>query len=320
MFSAVGYHFGRELAGELEVPVGLIQCAWGGTPAEAWTTAARLAADAALAPSRDRELKPPVAQARLYNGMVAPLERYGVAGVIWYQGESNVDQAAQYRLLFPAMIESWREARGREDLPFLFVQLAAFLARQDEPGDSAWAELRESQAAALALPHTGMAVAIDVGDAEDIHPKNKREVGRRLALLALRDVYGRDLHAEGPTFAGLELEGPRVRVRFDQAEGLMAAGGLVRGFALAGDDGVFHRAEGRIEGDSVVLTSPEVPAPTAVRYAWADNPEATLTSGAGLPAVPFRTDGPYASRAVPEGPGAPGAPDAPDAPGGPDRR
>ena len=290
MFSAVGYHFGRELGGELNVPIGLIHCAWGGTPAEAWTTPARFASDPALAPSLARELGGQNAHSVLYNGMLAPLERLSVAGVIWYQGEANASEPGQYRTLFPAMIESWREALGSDELPFLFVQLAAFMERRTEPTESAWAELREAQALALELPATGMAVAIDIGDAKDIHPKNKREVGRRLALLALRDVYGEDRTAEGPTFAGMSVEGDQVRVRFEHASGLAASDGIVRGFAVAGEDGRFFWAEGRIDGATVVLRSPRVERPVHVRYGWADNPAATLVNGAGLPAVPFRTD------------------------------
>ena len=299
MFSAVGYHFGRELRAGLEedVPVGLIHCAWGGTAAEAWTTPERLAGDPALADSLARELEGPNAHSALWNGMVAPLSRLSIAGVIWYQGEANVSVAEQYRELFPALIASWREAFGSPELPFLFVQLAAYLQRRVEPSDSAWAELREAQAMALALPNTGLACAIDIGDPIDIHPKNKREVGRRLALLALRDVYGRERVAEGPRFAGLEplLGAGSLRVHFDHALGLRSTeggDGVVRGFAVAGEDGRYHWAEARIDGESVVVSSPSVPRPVHVRYAWADNPAATLENGVGLPAVPFRTDGP----------------------------
>lgn len=320
MFSAVGYHFGRELRAALGegVPVGLIHCAFGGTAAEAWTTPERLAGDPALADSRARELEGPNAHSVLWNAMVAPLARLSIAGVIWYQGEANVGVAEQYRELFPAMIESWREGFGLPELPFLFVQLAAFLERRVEPTESAWAELREAQAMALALPHTGLACAIDIGDAVDIHPKNKREVGRRLALVALRELYGGEREAEGPRFAGLERErghageGWAVRVRFDHAQGLRTtegADGVVRGFALAGEDGRYFWAEARIDRESVVLSSPRVPRPLHVRYAWADNPAATLQNSVGLPAVPFRTDGPRgggleAAREAPAGVGA----------------
>jgi sialate O-acetylesterase len=290
-FSAVGYHFGSALARDLERPIGLIQAAWGGTPAEAWTMRAFLDGEA-FAPILERA--PPHESwtpCGLFNGMIAPLAQLSLRGAIWYQGESNAERAEQYRELFPAMIRSWRQAFGREDLPFLFVQLASFKPRQPEPGESDWAELREAQAMALALPHTGMALAIDVGDAEDIHPRDKRTVGERLALEALRVAYGRDVASRGPTFRSLHIDGGSVRVELDHAEGLATTdGGPPAGFALAGEDRVFHWAEAELTDGAVVLRSPAVPTPVAVRFAWADNPAHNLKNAAGLPAVPFRTD------------------------------
>lgn len=290
-FSAVGYHFGRSLARDLERPIGLIQAAWGGTPAEAWTMRALLDGEA-FAPILERA--PPHESwtpSGLFNGMIAPLAKLSVRGAIWYQGESNAERAEQYRLLFPAMIRSWRQAFGRDDLPFLFVQLASFKPRQAEPGESDWAELREAQALALALSHTGMALAIDVGDAEDIHPRDKRTVGERLALEALRVAYGRDAPSRGPTFGSLAIDGASVRVLFDHAHGLATTDGRPPvGFALAGEDRVFHWAEAELVNGGVNLRSPAVPAPVAVRFAWADNPPHNLRNAAGLPAVPFRTD------------------------------
>ncbi len=227
----------------------------------------------------------------LYNAMLRPLAPFAIRGVIWYQGESNVERAAQYRRLFPALIRDWRATWRQPELPFYFVQLASFLPREAEPGDSAWAELREAQRGALSLPATGMAVAIDIGDADDVHPKNKQEVGNRLARLALRRLYGREIADSGPLYRELRHEGDRIRLLFDHAAGgLEAKGGALTGFAVAGADRRFRWADARIDGDAVVVWSAEVPRPVAVRYGWADNPAANLYNAAGLPASPFRTD------------------------------
>ena len=240
-----------------------------------------------LGPAPDDPNRPTV----LYNSMIAPLAPYAIRGVIWYQGESNAERAHQYRSLFPALIRDWRTAWGRDDLPFFFVQLAAFLPVQAEPGESAWAELREAQAQALALPATGMAVAIDIGDAADVHPKNKQDVGNRLARLALARVYGRDVADSGPIYREMTREGSRIRIAFDHARGgLEARGGALRGFAIAGRDRKFRWADARIEGDTVVVWSDAIAEPVAVRYGWADNPICNLVNAAGLPASPFRTD------------------------------
>ena len=235
----------------------------------------------------------------LYNGMIAPVVPCTIQGAIWYQGESNASAARLYRKLFPTMIVSWRWAwmngglAGSEmpEFPFLFVQLANFKTRNEQPVESEWAELREAQLMTLELPHTGMAVAIDVGDAQDIHPKNKQEVGRRLALNAEATVYFRDQEFSGPIYGGSQLEEGKVRLSFRNAEGMKSKdGGPLKGFAIAGEDRVFHWAEAEIQGDHIVVTSKDVPAPAAVRYAWADNPECNLVNAAGLPASPFRTD------------------------------
>ena len=224
--------------------------------------------------------------------MIAPLIPYAIRGTIWYQGESNVFRAYQYRRLFPEMIRSWREAWGEGDFPFLFVQLANFNAKTDR-----WPELREAQTMALSLPHTGMALAVDIGEAEDIHPKNKQEVGRRLALAARALVYGEKLVYSGPLYRSMEIKGNKCYVSFDHlGDGLMIRGGdTLAGFVIAGEDRKFVPAKAEIEGGRVAVWSDEVAKPVAVRYAWEDNPEgANLYNRVGgeavLPASPFRTD------------------------------
>ena len=237
----------------------------------------------------------PQAPSVLYNAMIAPLRPLALKGVIWYQGESNVGRAAQYQRLFPALITDWRRQFKQPDLPFLFVQLANYLPAQPEPGPSDWAELREAQTAALTLPRTGMATAIDLGVADDIHPHNKQAVGYRLALAARRVAYTDPAAPpdRGPTYAGLAVMGATARVRFAPATlggGLVVKGSQLRGFAVAGADQQFHWATARLVGPEVVVESPQVPHPVAVRYDWADNPNGTLDNRAGLPAPPFRTD------------------------------
>jgi sialate O-acetylesterase len=233
----------------------------------------------------------------LYNAMVHPLLAYPVRGFLWYQGESNTapEDALAYRTLFPAMIRDWRAGWGQGDLPFLWVQLANYLPAAAEPSESGWALLRESQSAALALPRTAQAVAIDIGDADDIHPRNKQEVGRRLALAARKVVYGEDVAFSGPVYRRHEVRDGRAIIEFAHtAGGLVARGapaGAVKQFAIAGADRRFVWAEAAVEGDRVVVWSDRVPEPVAVRYAWADNPDgANLYNAAGLPASPFRTD------------------------------
>jgi sialate O-acetylesterase len=230
--------------------------------------------------------------AGLYNGMIAPLIPYAIRGVIWYQGESNVSRAYQYRKLFPAMIQDWRRSWEQGDFPFLFVQLANYGRRQPQPSESAWAELREAQLMALSLPKTAMAVIIDIGEANNIHPKNKQDVGGRLALAALAVAYGRDVVYSGPIYDSMSIEGDKIRIRFKHTDGGLVAKGEegLKGFSIAGEDRKFVWAEARIENDTVVIWNDQVPHPVAVRYAWADNPECNLYNKAGLPASPFRTD------------------------------
>ena len=226
----------------------------------------------------------------LYNAMIEPIVPFVIRGVIWYQGESNAGRAYQYRTLFPTMIRDWRKAWGSE-FPFYFVQLPNWHANKAQPDESDWAELREAQMMTLREPQTGMAVTIDIGDAIELHPRNKLDVGRRLAAWALAGTYGQKDIPSGPLFDRSTIEGDKVRIHFKYTAGLKTNdGGPVKGFAIAGEDRKFVWADARIDGDTVVVSSPKVLKPVAVRYAWADNPIANLYNRAGLPASPFRTD------------------------------
>jgi sialate O-acetylesterase len=226
--------------------------------------------------------------------MIAPLVPYAIKGVIWYQGEANAGRAYQYRRLFPDMIRSWRQAWGY-DMPFVFVQLANYMAQQTDPGEaSAWAELREAQTMTLALPNTAMAVAIDVGQADDIHPRDKQTVGLRLALAALGQVYGEGNQTSGPMLskATFDPNANRVTLKFDHSgTGLMCRGEQLEGFVIANADRQFHWAKAKIiQPDTVIVWSEQVARPAAVRYGWANNPKVNLYNRQGLPAVPFRAD------------------------------
>jgi sialate O-acetylesterase len=341
-FSAVGYYFGRQLHETLDVPVGLIDNAWGGSAAEAWIRRdvldkderfaglmaewkareeafpqaladyeAKLAewkvkaaeAEAAKQPVPPRPGSPQGAMngnsrpGNIFGGVLHPTIGYGIKGAIWYQGESNASRAHQYRTLFPLMISHWRDVWQQGDFPFYWVQLADFMAEKPEPVSSAWAELREAQTLTQsAIPNGGQAVIIDIGEGNDIHPRNKREVGARLARLALARDYGfSSLPSRSPEYKSMSAANGKITVTIDHAPGGLRAhdDSTVKGFAICGEDRNWVWANATITGEGrnqIEVSSPLVPAPVAVRYAWADNPVCNVVSTAGLPLTPFRTD------------------------------
>lgn len=335
-FSAIAGFFGREINDALDVPVGVIECCWGGSPVEAWLSYETLSkangfegvvkdfiregmdepairahykelVDSAKA---GRNLLPPVPAdaylhrsgfpgtvdghtfypGELYNAMLLPMTRMTVRGILWYQGENNGDRGPQYECLFPTMIQEWRGLWTNEDMPFYFVQLANWHERKAVEPHANWGRLREAQAQALHLNNTGMAVAIDVGEADDIHPRNKQEVARRLALLALNHTYGKKVISEAPAFKNYEIKGNKCYLTFTAPADRFAPDGNLEGFTVAGAAGRFYKAEARREGNRIVVSAPEVSVPVAVRYAWADNPPISLYGENGLPVAPFRTD------------------------------
>ncbi len=327
-FSAVAYYFGVELQRNLDVPVGLVTCAFGASTIEAWMREETLGAHpqfegllkefankrtafrddpkafadyaAALAKFKGGKApkNPDPVQDQhnpfvLHNGMIAPVAPYAIRGAIWYQGESNLNTRKLYPDLQQSLIGDWRSLWKKPDLPFYFVQLAAYKAPSKDPAPGGQLpEMREAQAKTLSIPHTGMAVAIDIGDEKDVHPRNKLDVGKRLARLALTGTYGKPGVPCGPIFRDASVQGSRIRVHFDHIDGgLVARNGPLRGFAIAAADGRFAFADAVIDGDSVVVSSPSVSSPAFVRYAWSDNPvDANLFNADGLPAAPFRTD------------------------------
>lgn len=307
-FSAAAYFFGRDLHEKLNVPIGLVHTSWGGTIAEAWVsgTSLKKMSDFSEAVERIEREKKPAAPANgrpanannpnvptvLYNGMIAPLEPMAAKGAIWYQGESNASRAMQYRTLLPTLINDWRGRFTGGEFPFFIVQLAGFMDVSAKPQESQWAELREAQyLASQVAGHSAVALALDLGNTTDIHPKNKQEVGARLALDALAIAYGQDVEYSGPVYKDMEVKGSSIVLHFDHARGGLA--GSPKGFAIAGEDGKFVWANAKAEGNTVTVSSKEVEHPTAVRYGWANNPDqANLYNKAGLPAVPFRTDMP----------------------------
>ncbi len=240
-----------------------------------------------------RDLGPNAFPSQLYNAMVAPLVNYAIKGAIWYQGESNADEAALYKSMFPAMITNWRNKWGY-DFPFIWVQLANFMDPVNEPAESAWAELRDAQHSTLRLPNTGEAVIIDIGEAKDIHPRNKKDVGYRLALAAEKVAYNKDIVHSGPVYKSMTVQGDKIILSFESTgNGLVAKDkyAYLRGFTIAGNDKKFVWAQAQIVGNTIVVHNAFIKNPVAVRYAWANNPDdANLYNADGLPASPFRTD------------------------------
>lgn len=295
-FSAAAYFFGQRLHRELGTPVGLIDSTWGGTRIEPWTPAAAASASAGPPPNTVTDA------AQLYNGMIAPLAPFAIQGAIWYQGESNIvehEDLSLYAGKMAALVSGWRRAWQR-DFAFYYVQVAPHLyhvVRHAVVSDpQAAPRLWEAQADALRIPGTGMIATSDlVDDLEDIHPRDKKSVGLRLAALALHKTYGRSaLAAEAPSFRALAIDGVRAVLRFDHAQGLAARDNKpLRWFDIAGADGVYHPALASIEGETVVVTSAAVSAPVAVRFAWDEAARPNLVNGAGLPALPFRSLRPF---------------------------
>jgi len=323
-FSAVAYYFGLDLQKALGVPVGIIHTSWGGSPAEVWMSQEVLASnpsykylidrypaavkkwkedieaydkEQAEAKRDGKEFKKwrpwePWRPTELYDGMIAPIIPFAIKGAIWYQGESNADRAQEYRSLFTDMVKNWRHDWKQGDFTFLQVQLAPFMAITNQPTESAWAELREAQVyATKVLPNAGIAVITDVGEEQDIHPKKKGPVGGRLALAARSIAYGEKLVYSGPSYKSMKIDGDKVILSFDQVgSGLVAKDGEPKGFAIAGADKKFVWAKATIVGDNVIVQSPDVSKPIAVRYGWANFPVVNLWNKEGLPASPFRTD------------------------------
>ena len=331
-FSAVGYFFGRQLHQTLNVPIGLIDNAWGGSAAEAWVNRSELEKAGkydellekwdTLAKTYDHEAamnsyrkrlaaweknkkgnrpRPPRDQltgnhrpANIYNGVLHPTIGYTIRGAIWYQGESNSSRAYQYRDLFPLMIKNWRDEWKQGDFPFYWVQLADFQAEVDTPGDSSWAELREAQTMTMSkLPNTGEAVIIELGEASDIHPRNKQDVAKRLARWALANDYGYDIPFRSPTYQSMTIKDGKATLKFAHVGGKLDTFDVREpiGFAIAGEDRKFVNAKAKITGkDTIEVWSEEVKAPVAVRYAWANNPICNVQSSEGLRMTPFRTD------------------------------
>jgi sialate O-acetylesterase len=325
-FSAVAWYFAREIEEREHVPVGVIDATWGGTVAEAWTRLAALGEDAALAPLfvswgrmteresdallADKEEQQQIEEAKaqgkpepkfpwhpdlpswgpgqLYNGMIAPLTPFPIRGVIWYQGESNSQlvRAPLYKRIFSTLIEDWRRQWGVGDFPFLYVQISSFTSTPIED----WAVLREQQLKTLELRNTAMAVTIDIGNPDNVHPTDKVDVGLRLARAARALSYGESIEYSGPIYRQATPEGNAIRVWFDHTQGLTAKGGALTGFEIAGVDGKFSPATATIEGATVLVTSPSVSEPVFVRYGWANSPQCNLFNGEGLPASPFTSE------------------------------
>jgi len=290
-FSAVAYFFGKKLNKALNIPIGLINTSWGGTPAEVWTPDNKVYGDGELKEAAAK-LKPsrgwPIAPGYVYNAMVAPLQNYTIAGAIWYQGESNVGTAATYSRLLDTMISTWRAAWGK-NLPFYLVQIAPFKYGNNYNG----ALLQEQQVKVMGFPNTGMVVTNDlVTDTNDIHPKNKHDVGYRLAGWALAETYHLPVNSyKSPIYKNMVIDKDKAIINFDNAEnGLVAKDKTIGEVLVAGDDKLFYAAEVKIEGSKLVVSSKQVKKPVAVRYAFGNTALGTLFNKDGLPVCPFRTD------------------------------
>lgn len=289
-FASTAYFFARELRRELKIPIGIIDASWGGTSAETWTPASGLKALGYVAELEQATNLPQKADqkipTRLYNGMIHPLRNFRIKGVVWYQGEGNSGRADRYHKLFSTMIGQWRETFGYE-FPFYFVQISPFNYRNVNA-----AYLREAQLQTMSLPKTGIAVTMDIGNLTDIHPKNKQEVGRRLALWALAHDYGRDVIHSGPIYRDCVFTDGKARLTFDHVgTGLATSDGQApSNFEIAGADKVFHPATAAFDGDEIVVSSDKVVEPKAVRYAFTSQAIPNLINKEGLPASSFRTD------------------------------
>ncbi|MBK8882965.1 MAG: sialate O-acetylesterase [Bacteroidales bacterium] len=290
-FSAVGYFFGRNLQQTLNIPVGIIEVAWGGTPAEVWVRPDLVDSDPLLKACAGKlntydwwPSKPGV----VYNAMIAPLLPYRIAGAIWYQGESNADNYESYRKLFRTLIENWRTDFGNE-FPFYYVQIAPFTYGKDSGAKM----IREMQMQTMDVPKTGMVVVSDLVDnVQDIHPRNKQDVGKRLANWALSETYGvKNLIYKNPLYKSMNPEKSKVRISFDNvSSGLKATGEEITCFEIAGADQVFKPAKVKIDGNTILVWSKEIKTPVAVRFSWSNDGIGNLFSNEGLPVAPFRTD------------------------------
>jgi sialate O-acetylesterase len=290
-FSAVGYFFGKKLNQDLNVPIGLINASWGGTPAEVWTPEEKVNNDAdlkAAAAKQKNDSRWPITPGYTYNAMIAPITNYGIAGSIWYQGESNTETSATYGKLFTTMINSWRKAWNKE-FPFYYVQIAPYKYGKPLIGSL----LREQQTRSMALPHTGMVVITDlVADTNNIHPTNKHDVGARLANWALHDTYKKEgIVYKSPEFKSMEVKKGKAYISFNNAPtGLMAKGKSVTEVYVAGSDQQFYPADAKIENNQLVVSSKQVKEPVAVRYGFTNTAVGNLFGKEGLPVDPFRTD------------------------------
>ena len=299
----MGYFFARELWNRLHVAVGLINTSWGGTMIESWISRGSFEKTAEFKPiiatmptltaDSIKPKSPNLYPTLLFNAMVNPLIPYGIRGVLWYQGETNTGRAYQYRQALPLLIADWRQHWNIGNFPFYIVQLSSFGDDNSETGSN-WAELREAQTRTLNIPNTGIAVTTDIGNALDVHPKNKQDVGRRLAAIALNNLYGHPMQFSGPVFDSFKTDSDKVILSFSHVGGGLSVHdkyGYLKGFTVAGEDRRFHYAKAYIEGNTVVVYADAVSRPSAVRYAWADDAgDANLFNQEGFPAISFRTD------------------------------